>query len=83
MSAGATARYSWSSTGGKVNFDMHADRPGVKYHPYGKGSAKEAQGELKAAFDGKHGWFWRNRSGAPVTVILKTSGAYSQIKRVA
>lgn len=83
MSAGATARYSWSSTGGKVNFDMHADRPGVKYHAYGKGSAKTAEGELKAAFDGKHGWFWRNRSGAPVTIILKTSGAYTQIKRVA
>jgi len=83
MSAGATARYSWSSTGGKVNFDMHADRPGVKYHAYGKGSAKMAEGELKAAFDGKHGWFWRNRSGAPVTIILKTNGAYTQIKRVA
>ncbi|PLR09223.1 transmembrane anchor protein [Caulobacter flavus] len=82
MSAGATARYAWSSSGGKINFDMHADRPGVKYHAYGKGSAKDAQGELKAAFDGAHGWFWRNRTGGPVTIVLKTNGAYSQIKRM-
>ena len=24
-----------------------------------------------AAFDGSHGWFWRNRSGAPVTITLR------------
>ncbi|NQE61443.1 transmembrane anchor protein [Caulobacter sp. RHG1] len=82
MPAGASVRYSWRSTGGKVNFDMHGDRPGISYHGYAKGSMQASEGELEAAFDGKHGWFWRNRSGGPVTVILKTTGAYSQIKRV-
>jgi hypothetical protein len=82
MDAGARARFTWTSSGGKVNFDTHADRPGVKYHAYGKGSSQREEGELVAAFDGKHGWFWRNRTGAPVTITLETAGAYSEVKRV-
>ncbi|HEX8570645.1 MAG TPA: transmembrane anchor protein [Caulobacteraceae bacterium] len=82
MRQGARAEYSWASSGGRVNFDVHGDGAGIKYHGYGKGSDVRAQGVLVAAFDGNHGWFWRNRSGAPVTITLKTSGAYSDIKRV-
>ncbi len=82
MKSGATARYSWSSSGGRINFDTHADRPGVKYHAYGKGSSQVEEGVLTAAFDGSHGWFWRNRTGAPVTIPLKTEGTYAEIKRV-
>ncbi len=75
--------FDWSVAGGNVNYDTHADAPGVPYHGYGKGrgSAGE-QGELVAAFDGSHGWFWRNRTAAPVTVTLRTEGAYTAIKRV-
>jgi hypothetical protein len=40
------------------------------------------EGELVAAFTGNHGWFWRNRGSADVTVVLKTGGVYSDIKRV-
>ncbi len=83
MEDGATARYSWSSSGGKVNFDIHADRPGTPYHGYGKGSSQSEAGELTAAFTGSHGWFWRNRTGAPVTITLTTEGDYSAVKRVA
>jgi len=82
MKGGATARYSWSSSGGKVNFDIHADKPGTPYHGYGKGSSQREEGELTAAFTGSHGWFWRNRTGAPVTITLKTEGSYSEVKRV-
>jgi len=75
--------FDWSVAGGKVNYDTHADAPGVPYHGYGKGrdSAGE-RGELVAAFDGSHDWFWRNRGAATVTVTLRTEGAYSGIKRV-
>ncbi len=82
MKAGAAVRYSWSSNGGKVNFDIHGDRSGTAYHGYGKGSAPRQEATLVAAFDGNHGWFWRNRTGAPVTIVLKTQGAYAAIKRV-
>jgi len=82
MEEGATARFTWTSSGGKINFDTHADRPGVSYHGYGKGSSQREEGVLTAAFTGSHGWFWRNRTGAPVTITLKTEGAYTEVKRV-
>lgn len=82
MEEGARARFVWSSSGGKVNFDTHADRPGVNYHGYGKGSSQSESGDLVAAFAGSHGWFWRNRTGETVTITLETSGSYKEIKRV-
>lgn len=86
MQKDARVRYEWSSVGGGVNYDTHGDpvkAPKGFYHGYGKGKNETAQaGTLQAAFDGKHGWYWRNRSGAEVTVTLKTSGAYGMIERV-
>jgi len=84
MSKGAKVSYEWMTTGGPVNHDTHADNPQVKYHGYSKGQQVERDsGELIAVFDGKHGWFWRNRGSADVTVTLKTNGVYRGIKRVA
>lgn len=82
MENGAKVTYVWASSGGSVNFDIHADRPGTPYHGYGKGSSQREEGQLVAAFTGSHGWFWRNRTGAPVTITLQTTGAYSEVKRV-
>ena len=78
--------YEWATQGGPVNYDSHGDPVGAAkgfYHGYGKGrNATGDAGMLLAAFDGKHGWFWRNRSDAQVTVTLKTSGGYDKIERV-
>lgn len=82
MEEGARVRFTWTSSGGAINFDTHADRPGTPYHGYGKGSEQRVEGELVATFDGSHGWFWRNRTGQPVTITLITEGAYSEVKRV-
>jgi hypothetical protein len=46
-------------------------------------SLPRAEGRLKAAFTGNHGWFRRNRDNAPATVTLRANGAYSNIRRVA
>jgi len=83
MQKGARIAFNWSVDGGHVNFDTHADAPGISYHGYEKGQQSTGQqGELIAAFDGKHGWFWRNRSAGTVTVTLRVDGAYSELKRV-
>ncbi len=82
MAEGARVRFIWTSSGGAINYDTHADRPGTPYHGYGKGTEQRVQGELIAAFDGSHGWFWRNRTSAPVTITLRSEGAYSEVKRV-
>lgn len=83
MAEGVRLSYDWSVSGGTVNYDTHADAPGVDYHGYGKGKNSAGErGRLVAPFDGKHGWFWRNRGEAPVTITLRTQGAYTEIKRV-
>ena len=82
MEEGARVAFTWTSSGKAVNFDTHADRPGTPYHGYGKGTEQRVEGELVAAFTGSHGWFWRNRTGEPVTITLRTTGAYSEVKRV-
>lgn len=80
---GVRIGFNWSVRGGIVNYDTHADAPGISYHGYGKGKQSAGEnGTLVAAFDGKHGWFWRNRTKNTVTIILKTTGTYSDVKRV-
>jgi hypothetical protein len=82
MKEAEKALYAWSVQGGVVNFDTHGDATGrsISYEK-GRGVASD-DGELIAAFTGNHGWFWRNRGQADVTVTLKTGGDYSDIKRV-
>lgn len=82
MVKGAKVNFTWSADGAPVNFDLHGDGGGENIS-YEKGrGVEEDEGVLEAAFDGNHGWFWRNRTGAPVTVTLKTNGAYSDIKQM-
>ena len=85
MRKGARVRYSWATDRGVVNVDMHADRtaaPAIKYHGYTKGQGKASdEGELVAAFEGMHGWYWRNRGSEAVTVTLRTQGDYHELKR--
>jgi len=83
MRKDARVTYSWSTDRGVVNYDTHADAPGISYHGYAKGSGKRSdEGVLIAAFDGAHGWFWRNRGSEPVTVTLRTNGDYLELKRM-
>ena len=83
MREGARVNYEWTVEGGVVNYDTHADRPGTPYHGYAKGKSQASdRGVLVAAFDGKHGWFWRNRGKTPVTVTLRTSGDYEGLQEV-
>lgn len=83
MARDARVTYSWSTDRGVVNYDTHADAPGIRYHGYAKGSGKASdEGVLVAAFDGAHGWFWRNRGKEPVTVTLRTNGDYLELKRM-
>jgi hypothetical protein len=84
LKKGEIVKFIWSSDAGKANFDVHADSKELKidYHGYGKGSSTREEGTIEAAFDGSHGWFWRNRSDEPLTITLQTEGPYTNIKRV-
>jgi hypothetical protein len=81
MTKGATVDYVWFTNGGKANFDAHADSKllEIKYHNYEKGKLQKSEGTLEAAFDGNHGWFWRNRTSKTMTVTLEVSGDYTAV----
>lgn len=82
MKAGERAEFSWASEGGAVNFDLHG-HGGGRSVTYEKGRNVSAdEGILEAAFDGDHGFFWRNRGSSAVTVVIRTRGQYVEIKRV-
>ena len=85
MRRGAQVTYAWTVEGGTVNHDTHGEPPGkpdaTKSYSRGRGVASD-KGVLTAAFDGSHGWFWRNRGSTDVTVRLTTNGQYGAIKRV-
>ncbi|ACS44134.1 hypothetical protein [Methylorubrum extorquens] len=82
MKAGAKADYRWTASG-SVNYDMHGTAPGGRESSYKRG--REATGDvgiLTAGYDGHHGWFWRNRGQEPVTVTVKVSGNFTDLKRM-
>ena len=80
MEAGQTAEYQMLVEGGRVNFDLHGHGGGnsVTYEK-GRGSTG-AEGEVTADFDGEHGWFWRNRDSADITVTVQVRGEYAEFK---
>ncbi|PLX99244.1 MAG: transmembrane anchor protein [Desulfuromonas sp.] len=85
MAKGGKVSYSWKTSNDRANFDVHGDSKKLKisYHNYRKGSAKSDSGVLEAEFDGKHGWFWRNRSGKPMTITLEVEGEFIEMTQEA
>lgn len=83
MVEGEIAAFAWVvSEGGAVNYDTHGDGGGQNIS-YEKGRGVSAdEGQLQAAFTGRHGWFWRNRGDAPVSLTIRTSGTYTAFERL-
>ena len=82
MRKGAKAEFAWTVEGGIANYDLHGDGSGNSIS-YKKGRGVPGDtGTLQAAFDGDHGWFWRNRGKKAVTVTLKVKGEYAEVKRM-
>jgi hypothetical protein len=83
MPGGSRAQYTWRSTNGVVNYDMHGDSTNAAkdwFVSYRKAQGVAADsGELVAGFNGNHGWYWRNRGRRDVMVQLITAGMYSRI----
>ncbi len=86
MREGARVSYSWATDRGVVGYDLHGDRadaPRGSYHSYEQGAgAWSDEGALTAAFDGRHGWFWHNRTDEALTLTLRTEGAYLDLQRL-
>jgi hypothetical protein len=85
MKAGDTAVYSWevlsisNPQAFYTEFHGHTDaapgQPGDLMF-YEKAAGAKASGALIAPWQGIHGWYWPNKSEAPVTVRLHLAGFY-------
>ena len=84
MKDGQRAEFAWKADSTEVYFHRHGERldapKDAPPHSYGKGMARADSGEIVAAFDGVHGWFFRNRSDQAVHVTVKTAGEYDVLK---
>ncbi len=81
MHKGDVLEFGWKTGGAVVNFNLHGEAEGQSV-TYEKGRAVAGKtGQFTARFDGEHGWWWRNRTGKDVTIILRTSGRYGDIKQ--
>lgn len=80
MRAGDELAYSWSTDGGELFFDFHGDPiEGGDFTSYEKSTLATTKGTFEASFEGLHGWYWKNPTSAPVTLVLNTSGVYQSI----
>ncbi len=84
MAAGERLVFSWTSTGGGVDVDMHGESldqsAGDRSYWTGEFEAS-GHGAFEAPMAGNHGWFWQNLNDTPVTVTVKTSGFYTRLFR--
>ena len=79
MRAGDRITYAWSTGGPEVRFELHGEEHGApadEYTSYEKGSSAGEKGDFQAPFDGMHGWYWRNRTSAPVTITVTATGTF-------
>ncbi len=80
MKKGDVAEFDMAVEGGRVNFDLHAHGSGKSITYKKRRGSTGAKGKIVAAFDGEHGWFWRNRDKSALTVTVQLRGAYSELK---
>lgn len=84
LAKGATLIYSWKTAGGEaINHDFHGEPVDAGKDEFEsfilEKDVRESRGALIAPFTGVHGWYWKNNSDAPVTVVLASSGFYRDI----
>ncbi len=86
LAKGATLIYTWKTRNAEqVNHDFHGEPVNAKEDEFEsfilEKGVSESRGTLIAPFTGVHGWYWKNKTDAPVTVVLKASGFYTDIFR--
>ena len=82
MSKGHQAKFSWKSNGKGIKHDTHGHN-GKDTISYDKGRrVTQKSGVITAAFDGEHGWYWRNVSWNTVEIVLQTRGFYTDVVRL-
>lgn len=84
LAKGATLVYAWKTTKGELlNHDFHGEPVKAKEDEFEsfieEQGVSQSRGSLIAPFTGVHGWYWKNKTDAPVTLVLHASGFYTDI----
>jgi hypothetical protein len=84
LAKGATLIYSWKTKNGeRINHDFHGDPTNAKNNEFesfiAEKDVSQSSASLIAPFTGVHGWYWKNKTSAPVTLVLHASGFYTGI----
>ncbi len=82
LSKGATLEFSWKTKGEKLFFDFHGEPIGDTsgfFQSFKKSTDSQSSGALTAPFEGTHGWYWKNKTSAPVVITLKVKGKYQRL----
>jgi hypothetical protein len=90
MEKDGAVKYTWEVRGGRgggVIFDFHGEPtegnfPAGYFKSYAEGEGTMSKGVFVAPFTGRHGWYWQNVTGEPVTIVVQLAGRYSSFDRV-
>ena len=84
MQSGAGFVFEWTASA-PVAVDMHGERKEAKEGEYTsywiEPSLERGAGAFTAPFEGSHGWYWLNRSDAPITVKVQVTGFQQKLYR--
>ncbi|WP_138994298.1 hypothetical protein [Larkinella sp. C7] len=76
-------KYEWSTNQGVLYFDFHGEvkeaNPGkdTYFESYTVANSNNMIGTFLAPFEGRHGWYFKNRSKTDIIVTLRLKGQYA------
>ncbi len=80
-------KYDWSTSKNNIVYidfhgEVHEENPPeeIFYESYTLAHSNNMAGTFTAPFDGKHGWYFRNRNPVDVTVTLNLEGEYELLE---
>jgi len=78
MLKGEEMKYNWHTDGEEIYFAAHTDSG--EPHDYSEGTKSSDKGVLRAFCDGRHGWWYKNRTSKVITLTLQVDGKYSDFR---
>lgn len=78
----AKMTYEWLTDGEPLYFDLHGEPDGDTtgyFESYTIATSSEMTGSFTVPFTGSHGWYFKNKTDKPISVLLLVKGQYEVI----
>jgi hypothetical protein len=78
-------KYAWKTNNGVLFVDLHGDvksetKNSPYYESYTVANSNNMGGSFIAPYEGRHGWYFKNKTNQPIEVSLHLVGEYQLIK---